>query len=156
MKAIIRDRADDILLSTVALGLSEQNPENVYLIRCYRCGSALSQVKGEVIGIFAGLVPTEHAVVIQQCFKCKQNYTFQASPGLKPSGTISLTLVAEPGVNTFHCLICRMQLVQYSDKEHVMLPEYKHIPLPTFFTCFNPTCGKKYLLKEIVTSDIIE
>jgi len=151
VKASIRNKPTDILLTTVSLTIDKANPDNLIMFRCYHCGTSITQIQGAVTGVFSGLMPTNEVVVINQCSKCHANITFQTLPTPKNPEVTKLKLSYEKGIETFHCFICRTQLLQYNADILISLPERKHLIMPLAFTCFKPDCHKQYLLNEIVT-----
>jgi hypothetical protein len=155
MRISIHHVQSEILLQTVTLSKSKTDPDNTYLFRCYHCGTAISRIQGDVVGITAGLIPNSDAIVIHQCYKCKENYVFQTLNGT--SKFTSLTISQEPTklISTFHCVICRTQLFQYNNNVVALLPETTLLILPTLVRCIKPDCKKDYLLKDVVASDII-
>lgn len=151
MKATIRNIPDiEILVHTVSV--KKTTSENVYLFRCYRCGTSISQVKGEITRIFPGLEPSDEVPVISQCFKCHWHYTFQTKNFVvKPY--IELGIVHEVGFNdytTFHCVICRSKLLNYNQQWIERLSDSKLLKLPHEFICSNDTCNRQYKVVDVL------
>lgn len=154
MQIVIRNISSDIYINTVVLTKNKQNPKNVYLFHCYKCGTGIQQIQGYVSSITAGYIPNENVTTITECYRCKENYTFQTHNSNHVATKLTLSFTGER-VETFHCIICRTQLLQYTNMVQE-LPLRNIITPPSSVFCFNPTCKAVYLLKEIVsTSDII-
>jgi hypothetical protein len=149
MRVLIRSQVAEIPVHTVTL--CPVKSEAIYLFRCYKCGTAISQVMGHIVRIEPGAPHDGGVPVVNQCYKCKEYYTFQTKQ-VKPQRT-ELYLHHNPLVtsfSTFHCFICRTQLIQYDELFTKVLPEYKRVDLPYKFNCFGHDCVQKYILKDII------
>lgn len=147
MKIIIRSQTREILLQTVTTTQNVDNPDNTNLFRCYRCGTGIAQIKGEVTAISAGLVPTDDAVTFYMCYRCGEHYTFQNQKS--KIGRVKLVLSPEIGkpTSSFKCIVCRTECLVFG-------PTIKGMPFD--FTCPNNTCGREYKLRDVVSlSDVI-
>lgn len=151
MKIIDRSVPSDILLQTVSLSQNDTNPDNVYMFRCYHCGTAISKVKGNVASITPGFVPSDLVIVINQCYSCKENYTFKTTKA--KTGVIKITLAPQLDrtISTFHCVFSRTPLLQYNDTEAFRLPLMQRMLFPAMLGCTDLTCSKDYLLNDIVS-----
>lgn len=152
MEVTIRNIPKEILVQTVSVRHNKEESENLYLFHCYRCGTGISQIKGEVMRISAGVEPSEDVPVIDQCYRCKEYYTFQTKNFLQYKRirlTVSHTLLDRP-YTTFHCVICRNQLFQYNSHFIKMLPDWKTITVPYQLDCINPDCIQKYTLMDVL------
>lgn len=151
MQASIKGVKTDISINTVIITNNRVEPDNIFLLRCYKCGTAIKQIKGLVWSIVAGYIPSMEITTVDQCHNCKENYTTQSFIGVnRPSVDTTLTLSADPKVNTFHCVICRQPLMQYNKSIAALLPEFDKFKYPAMFTCFTPGCMHKYYLNDIV------
>ena len=156
MNISIKNVPQDILVHTVSLIKNKENPSNVYLFRCTNCGTAISQIQGEVKSIYAEHIPTDNVAVFNKCYKCGRNYIFNTLPYAKIKSTQIILCSEKNEVSIFHCWICRMQLIEYSDDFYHFLPDGKiHATkfgvIESHFHCFMPTCKHEYCLEDIVT-----
>ena len=150
MKVSILDKPSEILLQTVTITDNKKSPDNLVLFHCYHCGTGIQRIKGEVVRINAGITSPQTVMTIQQCHRCKENYTFQVVHAKLPNVIkVTLTPQTEREVSTFHCVICRTPVIQYNLDLIVKLPQMTPIHPPSLFACTQ--CGKIYLLNEIVS-----
>lgn len=150
MIIVIHGVPKEILINTVTIKKGETN--NTELFRCYKCGTAVSQIRGETISIYPGLEPSTQVPVISRCFKCGENYVFQSNH-FGSSDIIKLSLSHDVSLHdytTFHCIKCRTQLLQYTAQWVRKLPENIKIPLFYKFDCIHPQCPRKYVLMDVV------
>lgn len=147
MQIMVKHISQELLINTVLLHKNLADPLNVYLFRCYKCSTGLKQIQGLVSAIYAGYIEHEDVATIDRCSKCAENYTFQSTT--RQSSTTRLVISTGEGITTFHCINCRMPLLQYNILGAVALPEYIRLDRPGF-KCTSPTCSMNYLLKEIV------
>ena len=147
MRIIIHSVPTNLLVQTVSVTVDKSNPDNSYLFRCFRCGTPVCRVQGLVVSIVPGLVPTYDVPVIHACYQCHEAYTFQTI--LSNRKRTNLILSPEPTRSTsiFRCFLCRLPLVEYTDKIAARLPDKELMHLPQEFEC---TCGKEYLLSDTV------
>lgn len=152
MKTISRGVEFEILLQTVTLTPNKTSPDNIYLFRCYHCGTGISKIKGNITSIIAGQFPTSEVDVFTQCHICKENYTFKT---VKPNKTAvtKLILTMQPGQtpSDFRCVICRTILIQYTPETVRQMTPMRTMRLPSPLTCNLESCGKEYLLDDIVS-----
>ncbi len=146
MKIVIHNVITELLIQTVFV----TNSDNSYLFRCYHCGTAITRIKGEVVGITAGYIPNNLVPIINQCSQCRENYIF-LSVSQPKDNLIMLTLSPEPNrqLSTFHCVVCRTPLLQYGNGIVCTLP-LKQVRMPLFFNCLKDDCHRPYLLNEVV------
>jgi hypothetical protein len=150
MRATIKGISRELLVQTVSVS-RQSNVTPLILVRCYHCGSGISQIDGVVTRIFPGLEPTPNLSVITQCVGCRMLYTFQ--PHLYKDDRISVTLsTTEKLEDLFYCIICRTLLLQYTDTYVKVLPEREKKQPPFDYDCFKPLCGSKYRLNSIVST----
>lgn len=140
MDIIIRTVPSEIYLQTVSITHNKKTPDNMYLFRCYHCGTSIAQIKGDVAGISSGYIPTDQVPVIYSCWKCRENYNFQTIK--TKSERIKLTVVPQvyQDESVFRCVICRNICFHFGSVE-----------IPYKFTCPNYTCYKKYILNDVVS-----
>lgn len=152
MKATNRTVPIEILLQTVALVPNKQDPDNIYLFRCYHCGTGVSKIQGNIASITAGHIPSSEVPVVNQCHMCKENYMFKTFSS-KPAESIKLILVPHfsQSVSIFYCVICRTPLLKYSDSSALLTANMQQMKIPFPFACSLESCGKDYLLNEIVS-----
>lgn len=147
MKSIAFDT--DIYISTVSISVNKKQPDGVWLFRCYRCGTPLVEIRGNVTNISTGLEPTRSAVLIDQCYHCKEYYTYQNRT--TDSDVTKLTLPYYPNQSMqFMCILCRSRLLEYTKDLIQKLPERTLLETPAPFTCWKPDCQRKYLLVDTV------
>lgn len=153
MQAVVRDIHFDILLQTVTLTPNKLYPDTIYLFRCYHCGTGISKIQGDIVSVIAGKVPSTQVAVVTQCHVCKENYTFQTIQVYKKTEAVKLILAPQPGLttSTFKCVICRTSLAHYNKDTVRLLNPMRNMRLPSPLTCTNETCGKEYLLTDIVS-----
>jgi hypothetical protein len=152
MLIIIRDTQSEILTQSVSVKHNDKNIDNVYLFRCYYCGTPISQIKGDVKRIYPEEPDDEQVAVIKQCPKCNYRYTFKTRDYLK-NDRIELNLYHDNirgHISPFHCVICRSLLLAYNTKVIKQLPEETEVALPFSFDCINITCNQRYLLVDVV------
>jgi len=108
MKAISQGVAFELFLQTVTLKENKINPDNIYLFRCYHCGTGISKIKGEIVSIVAGHVPSSEITVIIQCHICKENYSFQTLTTNNERKATKLILAPQSNIqtSTFRCILC--------------------------------------------------
>lgn len=136
----------ELLLNTVSLSKIENKS---WLFRCFRCGTSITRVEGELVGISAGWEPTSDVLVISQCHNCHENYTFQTRQTKNLIAKLTLSLYLDQ--SAFLCVICRSRLLEYNAELIQQMPERNLLDLPASFTCFKYDCHKQYQLNEIVT-----
>ncbi len=150
MKVSILDQPSEILTQTVTLTTNKDKPDNLFLFHCYHCGTGIQRIKGNVVRIGAGITLPQSVMTFQQCHRCKENYTFQIVHMKAPTAIkLTLTPQVEGGVSTFHCIICRQPVLQYTLEKAVKLPKMTPIIPPSLFACTQ--CGKIYLLNDVVS-----
>jgi hypothetical protein len=149
MQVTIRLKPAELLVHTVSV--RRVNQMDIYLFRCYKCGTAVAQFKGEIVRIEPGLLETDEVPTISQCFKCKEYYTFQTLNIERDR--IELRLyndVMASHFTTFHCVICRTQLIQYNAHFVKTLPSFALKTIPYNFDCFGRECMQKYRLVDVI------
>lgn len=155
MQTSIKGIPSNTFINTVILSHNRANPDNVYLFRCYKCGTAINQIRGLIWSITAGYTPSTEVATINECHQCKEKYTFQSFTGASSRLETNLILSVNPPLTTFHCVFCRQPLVQYTPKVAALLPEFIKIKLGSSFQCFTPTCKSGYYLNDIVEPEMI-
>lgn len=154
MRTSVKGIPSESYINSVTLTHNKQDPDNVYLYHCYKCGQPITKVQGLISSITAGYIPSMDVAVISQCRKCKENYTFQTFTTIpQRKQDTFLTLSTNTPVTTFHCVLCTNPLIQYNSRQAVVLPGFVKIKVPTPFICFLPECQTKYYLNDIVEYD---
>jgi uncharacterized protein with PIN domain len=150
VKVSILNVNSDILIQTVTITDNKKNPSNLFLFHCYHCGTGIQRIKGEVTRINAGMINEKDTLSALQCHRCKEHYFFQTVHAKPSVIKLTLSLQQDREVSTFHCIVCRQELIQYSDNVIARLPLMQLMKTPSLFGCTN--CGKDYLLNEIVSA----
>ena len=148
MQITIQDEPKEILLQTISLR-NLSNNRNTYLFRCFRCGNAIVQLVGEVSKIFPGLEPTNDVVVINQCSKCREKYTFQSHHYKQEYTRVTLSTSGN-FISTFHCYICRNPLLQYDNHLLLVLPTFHAVLLPYSLACINSKCPARFIIEDVL------
>jgi uncharacterized protein with PIN domain len=148
MQVTIRLKPAELLVHTVSV--RRVNQMDIYLFRCYKCGTAVAQFKGEIVRIEPGLLPSDDVPVVSQCFRCKEYYSFQTTTVKKDRIELRLANNIDSHFTTFRCVLCRMQLLEYNSKFVKSLPEWKSEVLPYKFDCSGKECNQKYVLKDVI------
>lgn len=141
MRTTVFEIVHEIALQTVVVAPNPRNPDNTYLFRCYHCGKAILKIKGDIVGIYAGLVPTHDVITFYECYGCKENYTFQVRGAPADIIKLILTPYGAEKQSTFNCVICKSNCITYS----------LNMSLPKDFVCPNYTCNQEYRLQDVVS-----
>jgi rubredoxin len=150
VQVTIRNNPEEILVQTISLTTNRKSPLNVFLFFCDNCGYQIRQVQGAVARIFPGLEPSNEIPTISKCPQCGEKYVFQTKKFLKDDRT-HVTLASKNNkISTFHCSICRVPLLQFTNTSLVVLPEYHVMKVPFPLNCINSTCSQKYNIDDVI------
>lgn len=138
MKIVIASTGilSELPINTVIVALDHDHPEHTMMFHCYKCAQTISQIRGTVIGMVPGLIPSNQVPIVERCRGCKEMYVFQTHQKHPPI-KIHLTLVAPRTPSLMHCLVCRSPMQIYSATHH-----------PSGFVC---TCGALYALDDVLS-----
>ena len=151
MRIVIHNIPRELLIQTVSVTQDKENPDNSYLFRCFRCGSPICRVQGLVVNIVPGLVPTYDVPIIHACYQCHESYTFQTILTNRKRTSLILSPDINHSTSIFRCFICRLPLLEYTDKLVASLPDLVPMKPPHEFECLTYDCKKEYLLNDTVS-----
>lgn len=152
MEIQIQGKDRFLFVHSVIITKNQEHPKQADILWCYSCGENIARIKGKISQIRAGEIGTNEIAAIRECAKCRKNYIITAVTKLP--NVIRLTLVYDPYFlpNIFRCVICRQPQFDYTPERVIILSTKRTFPLPYAFTCQRSTCGKQYLLEDVVSS----
>jgi hypothetical protein len=154
MQVTIKTVPQEVLVQTITVSPNIQDPSNMFLFFCFRCGFQLVQIQGKVSRIFPGLEPTDTIPVVNQCSRCREKYVFLSK---KLSAKKTRLVLSHSnfwsdtaGRSIFRCFICRTPLLAYNSTQAVDLVTHKVLSLPASIDCTNIHCSQKYVIEDIL------